>query len=85
MGSERDQPEEQINEELLQQLEQQSEVLGVFDEGQDIALDLHEELFSTATQQRALTFLKSPRYEKALETYRRLTTGPVDIQPGGGL
>lgn len=85
MGSERDRQDEQINEELLEQLQQQSEVLGVFDEGQDIALDLHEELFSTTTRQRALTFLQSPRYEKALETYQRLTTGPVDLQAGGGL
>lgn len=83
MSPQPDRQDEQISADLLEQLQQQSEVLGVFDEGQDIALDLHEELFSTNTRQRALTFLQSPRYEKALETYQRLSTGPVDIQPGG--
>lgn len=71
--------------ELLEQLQEQSEVLGVFDEGQDIALDMHEELFSTTTRERALSFLQSPRYENALHTYQRLVTGPVDVQPDGAI
>lgn len=79
MGSRQDHRDDEIGPELVTQLREQSEVLEVFDEGQDIALGLHEELFSTATRERALSFLQSPRYEKALGTYQRLITGPVDI------
>lgn len=79
MGSQSGRDVEEIGPELLGELRNQAEVLGVYDEGQDIALDLHEGLFDQATRERALTFLQSPRYEAAAETYQRLTTGPVDL------
>ena len=79
MGS---QPDE-VGLELLAQMRDQAEVLGVFDEGQDIALDLHEGLFDPSTKPRVLAFLESPRYASAVETYRRITTGPVEIPNGG--
>lgn len=71
----------EIGPQLLAQLREEAEVLGVYDEGQDIALDLHEELFNPSTRQRAIAFLQSPRYEAAAETYRRITTGAIDL-PG---
>lgn len=82
MGSQADRHEDEIGPELLGQLKDQSEVLGVYDEGQDIALDLHEGLFNPSTKQRALAFLQSHRYESAAETFQRITTGPVDLPRG---
>lgn len=79
MGSQAGRDVEEIGPELLGELKNQAEVLGVYDEGQDIALDLHEGLFDQATRERALAFLQSRRYEDAAETYQRLTTGPVDL------
>ncbi|MBG0716869.1 hypothetical protein G3N18_02045 [Microbacterium sp. 2C] len=64
-----------IGADLLAQLQENATVLGVFDEGQDIALDLHEELFSPTTRQRALAFLNSDRYQDAATKFRRLNGG----------
>lgn len=83
MGSQSGRDVEEIGPELLGELKDQAEVLGVYDEGQDIALDLHEGLFDQATRERALTFLQSRRYEVAAETYQRISTGPVDLPRGG--
>jgi len=80
MGTQNDRHEEGLGPELLAQLQDGAEVLGVFDEGQDIALDLHERLFDPSTKQRTLAFLQSEQYEQAVSTYQRLTTGPVDLQ-----
>ena len=82
MGSQADRHDDEIGVELLEQLQEQAEVLGVYDEGQDIALDLHEGLFEPSTRQRTLAFLQSPRYEAAAEIYKRIATGPVEL-PGG--
>ncbi|MFJ2535813.1 hypothetical protein [Microbacterium maritypicum] len=80
MGTQSDRHEDGLGPELLAQLRDGAEVLGVFDEGQDIALDLHERLFDPSTKQRTLAFLQSPQYEQAVNTYQRLTTGPVALQ-----
>lgn len=80
MGTQRDRHEDGLGPELLAQLRDGAEVLGVFDEGQDIALDLHERLFDPSTKQRTLAFLQSEQYEQAVSTYQRLTTGPIDLQ-----
>ncbi len=82
MNSEPDRRTDQIGPELLAELESQAEVLGVYDEGQDIALDLHEDLFAPETRQRALAFLQSPRYESAVQTYRRISTGSIPLPDG---
>lgn len=82
MGTQSDRHEDGLGPELLAQLRDGAEVLGVFDEGQDIALDLHERMFDPSTKQRALAFLQSKQYEQAVSTYERLTTGPV--APAGG-
>lgn len=79
MGSQEGRDGDEIGPELLGEIKDQAEVLGVYDEGQDIALDLHEGLFDQATRERALTFLQSRRYEAAAETFQRLTTGPIDL------
>lgn len=83
MGSAHDRERDgQVGPELLEQLRAQAEVLGVFDEGQDIALDLHEGLFDPSTRQRALAFLQSRRYETAAVTFQHLTTPAVRPHQG---
>lgn len=67
-----------VGAELLTQLVDNATVLGVYDEGQDIALDLHEGLFSPTTQQRALAFLSSERYRDAASKFRQLS-GSCDV------
>lgn len=67
-----DRDEREVTADLLEELTEQAQVLGVFDEGQDIALDLHEELFSPATRQRALDFLSSDRYQTAVQKFQHL-------------
>lgn len=79
MGAQPARGNAEIGPELLAQLKDGAEVLVVFDEGQDIALDLHEGLFEPSTKQRALDFLQSPRYDAAVATYRRITTGAIDL------
>lgn len=79
MGSQARRDAEEIGPDLLGELKDQAEVLGVYDEGQDIALDLHAGLFDQATRARALDFLLSDRYEDAAQTYQRLATGPVEL------
>ena len=76
MSSREGQDDAVIGAELLTQLGENATVLGVYDEGQDIALDLHEGLFSPTTPQRALAFLNSDRYRDAASTFRRLTGSP---------
>ncbi|GAA4492264.1 hypothetical protein [Microbacterium panaciterrae] len=84
MGSQTQRHEEDgFGQDLIEQMEDHAKVLHVFDEGQDIALDLHEKLLSEETRQRALAFLQSPRYASAIEKYERLTTGPVDVPEAG--
>ncbi|MDZ5146355.1 hypothetical protein [Microbacterium testaceum] len=83
MGSQANRHDDEIGPELLGQLKDQSAVLGVYDEGQDIALDLHTGLFDPATRDRALAFLQSPRYASAAQTYQRITTGPIELPSGG--
>lgn len=83
MGSQAGRHVDEIGPELLGELKDQAEVLGVYDEGQDIALDLHEGLFDQATRERALAFLQSRRYEDAAETYQRIATGPNNTSNGG--
>ena len=73
MSSSEGQDDAVIGAELLTQLGDNAAVLGVYDEGQDIALDLHEGLFSPTTQQRALAFLNSDRYRVAASKFRHLT------------
>lgn len=79
MSSQSDRRDDEFGEELLEQLKDQAEVLGVFDEGQDIVLDLHAGLFDPSTAERALIFLQSQRFKTATETFQRITTGPVDL------
>lgn len=59
--------DEQISDELLRELDDHARVLGVFDESQDIALDLHEQPFNPQTRARTLAFLQSPRYQQTAE------------------
>lgn len=75
MASQMDRDDSAFNDELLTQLHDQAHVLDVVDEGHDIALDLHEALFSPSTRERALAFLQSPRYVEAAEKYRGLVDG----------
>lgn len=83
MGTQEDRHQDEIGPELLAELKDQAEVLGVVDEGQDIALDLHEGVLDPSARQRALAFLQSPRYAAAAETYRWITTGPVHLPDRG--
>ncbi|GAB6855968.1 hypothetical protein [Microbacterium xylanilyticum] len=83
MGSQTQHQEDGFSDGLIEQIEDHAKVLHVFDEGQDIALDLHEKLLSEETRQRALAFLQSPRYTSAIQTYERLATGPVDLPEAG--
>lgn len=76
MSSSEGQDDAVIGAELLTQLGDNATVLGVYDEGQDIALDLHEGLFLPTTRHRVLTFLNSDRYRDAASKFRRLTDSP---------
>lgn len=78
MSSREGQDDAVIGADLLAQLQDNATVLGVFDEGQDIALDLHEELFSPTTRQRALSFLNSDRYQDAATKFLRLNGGVAE-------
>ena len=78
MSSSEGQDDAVIGAELLTQLGENATVLGVYDEGQDIALDLHEELFSPTTRQRALAFLNSDRYQDAASKFLRLNGGVAE-------
>lgn len=57
---------------LIEQLTAQAMILEVFEEGQDIALDLHEALFNPASRARAIAFLQSTRYQEAAALSRQL-------------
>ena len=78
MGSQTQHQEDGFGDGLIEQIEDHAKVLHVFDEGQDIALDLHEELFSPTTRQRALAFLNSDRYQDAASKFLRLNGGVAE-------
>ena len=83
MGSQTQHQEGDDFDGLIEQIADMAEVLDVFDEGQDIALDLHTSPFSEETKKRTLAFLQSPRYQSAIQKHAHLTTGPVDLPKAG--
>lgn len=82
MGAQKDSDDNAISAGLLSELHDQAQVLDVVDEGHDIALDLHTELFNPSTRERALKFLQSPRYETAAEKFRRLVNSSEPLSGG---
>ena len=68
---------DEFSAELLENLRQQSQVLGVIDEGQSVALDLHEAIFDVDARARALAFLQSSRYEAAAQQFIELRASDV--------
>lgn len=58
--------DDNVSPELLEQLKGLSDVLELYDEGQDVALDLHAAPFAPTTRERCLAFFDSPRYHQAL-------------------
>lgn len=66
---------------LLANLEAEADVLCIRDEAEDIALDLHEDPFSEAARRRAMAFLGSDRYTRAVAQFRTLQS--TCAEPGG--
>jgi hypothetical protein len=81
MGTRDDRNDAEISAELLEQLSDQAQLLVVFDEGQDVALDLHEALFSPDTRTRTLAFLNSDRYRDAVDKFHDLTQVETGAKP----
>jgi len=76
-----DRDEAQISAELLEELHAEAQLLGIRDEVDDVALDLHEKPFSEDARKRAIALLHSPRYVEAAKAFRSLQ-GPA-AQAGG--
>ncbi|MGO1628107.1 MAG: hypothetical protein ACTH07_06475 [Microbacterium sp.] len=57
---------------LLEQLRAHANVLGIIDESQDIALELHRTPFAPDVRKRAAAFLDSTRYRNAAQQFEAL-------------
>lgn len=60
----------QLPDGMLKELNEHARVLSAYDQAQDVALDLHEKPFSPETQERALRYLQSPEYQRAIDAVR---------------
>lgn len=60
----------QLPDGLLDELNEHARVLSAYDQAQDVALDLHEKPFSPETRSRALQYLQSPEYQRAVDSVR---------------
>lgn len=60
----------QLPDGLLEELNEHARVLSAYDQAQDVALDLHEKPFSPETRSRALQYLQSPEYQRAIDSVR---------------
>lgn len=66
-----------IDDDLFTELREHSTILDVYDQAQDIVLDLHEEPFNPEVRDRALSFLQSPDYVGALNKFTRNQAGEL--------